>query len=198
MPEWPCCSHTCVVSWPVMLQQISNGPWTFTSPCRSLFQYRSEEHSFLLISYCTSESKSELQTTNSNLLLSPWIKDCIPVHWAVSNVSIDFCLDLIGNVLSPEVIWPWSNHQRLSSNISFCTGFLLFIYTHWGLSITCLFCLCLSLPLPPDIRGNILIIMWVGHCASLRPWPPLRPSTSFWMCPPCLLQAQITSSGSAV
>lgn len=68
-----------------------------------------------------------------------------------------------------------------------------------NLSHLVLFFFCfVILSLSPATRGNTLTIIWAGHCASLRPGLPPRPSTSLWTCPPCPARVPTTSSGSAV
>lgn len=61
---------------------------------------------------------------------------------------------------------------------------------------------CLSTSLPPSVspatRGSTLTTMWPVHCANLQPVPPLRLSTSSWMCRPFPTRARTTSSGSTV
>lgn len=54
------------------------------------------------------------------------------------------------------------------------------------------------LSVSPATRGSTLTITLVVHCASLRPGPPPRPSTSLWTCLHFPSRAPTTSSGSVV
>ena len=68
----------------------------------------------------------------------------------------------------------------------------------WTWAILFVFFCFVILSLSPATRGNTLTIIWAGHCASLQPGLPLRPSTSLWTCLPCPARVPTTSSGSAV